>query len=58
MGAIIGIVLLSVAAVVALAFWGANRWTSRSRDRAESSERRTNRERTAPNASPRGTGIN
>ncbi len=58
MGAILGIVLLVVAAVVGLAFYGANRWTSRSHDRAASTDRRINRERTTPNADSRGTGIN
>jgi hypothetical protein len=44
--------------VVGLAFWGSNRWSSRSRDREKTADLRAGRDMAASETVKRGTGIN
>jgi hypothetical protein len=58
MVAIIVLVAIGIGLVVGLAFWGSNRWSSRSRDREKTADLRAGRDMAASETVKRGTGIN
>jgi hypothetical protein len=58
MGAILGLIFVGIAILLILGFFAVNRWSSRARDRENSSGLRSSRQMGAANTDTRGTGIN